>query len=124
MIPTAIHVKKQSLSLQLTYGTQSFELSFELLRVLSPSAEVRGHGGVGGQLPYGKKEVRLLAVEPAGNYALKLVFDDGHDSGLYDWHYLHHLCIHQDELWADYLKQLEESGKRRESSTINFRKIE
>lgn len=123
MIPSGIKVRKASRCVELSYGDDQYSLSFELLRVLSPSAEVRGHGVGNEVLQYGKKDVGLLRMEPAGNYALKLVFDDGHDSGLYDWKYLHHLCLHQDELWADYLQRLEAAGKQRESAQINFRAL-
>lgn len=123
MIPTAIKVKKTSQTLAFTYNDGTFELPFELLRVLSPSAEVRGHAGHGGVLPYGKKDVGLLRIEPAGNYALKLVFDDGHDSGLYDWDYLRHLCTHQEEVWVDYLQRLAVEGKTRESPVIHFKAL-
>ena len=98
--PSKINVKAGSGIVELTYDGQSqfepgdsvrcYALSFEFLRVHSPSAEVRGHGVGNEVLQYGKKDVGLLGMEPAGNYALKLVFDDGHDSGLYDWKYLHH----------------------------------
>lgn len=123
MVPSAINVKKNSLTLQLSYEDGSYELPFEFLRVLSPSAEVSGHGGKGGQLPYGKKEVRILRIEPAGNYALKIVFDDGHDSGLYDWEYLRHMCLNQEDLWADYLERLAAENKTRESPVINFKAL-
>ena len=98
MIPEAIKVKKSSRCVALTYAGVEYQLSFEMLRVLSPSAEVRGHGVGNEVLQFGKKDVGLLSMEPAGNYALKLNFDDGHDSGLYDWKYLHHLCLNQEEM--------------------------
>ena len=123
MIPNAIKVKKVSHCLQLTYGEQCYELPYEFLRVYSPSAEVRGHGVGNGVLQSGKKDVVLLRIEPAGNYALKLVFDDGHDSGLYDWSYLYHLCTHRDELWTDYLQRLQQAGKSRDSAQINFKAL-
>lgn len=126
-IPANINVRKQSRCLQLIYnetsGTKEYQLSFEFLRVYSPSAEVRGHGLGNEVLQHGKKEVVLLNIEPAGNYALKLIFDDGHDSGLYDWKYLHHLCIKQDELWQDYLARLEKAGQSRESGVIQFKAL-
>jgi len=123
VIPNAIKVKKVSHCLQLTYGEQCYELPYEFLRVYSPSAEVRGHGVGNGVLQSGKKDVVLLRIEPAGNYALKLVFDDGHDSGLYDWSYLYHLFTHRDELWTDYLQRLQQAGKSRESAQINFKAL-
>lgn len=123
MIPDAIKVRKSSRCVVLTYGSDVYELTFELLRVLSPSAEVRGHGVGNEVLQYGKKDVGLMRMEPAGNYALKLVFDDGHDSGLYDWKYLHHLAVNQGTLWPEYLRKIEVSGNSRESIQINFRAL-
>lgn len=123
MIPSAIKIKKNSRCLSLTYNDGSYELSYELLRVYSPSAEVRGHGVGNAVLQYGKKDVVLLRIEPAGNYALKLVFDDGHDSGLYDWAYLRHLCLNQATLWDDYLQRLQVAGKSRESSIIPIKSL-
>lgn len=123
MIPQAIKVRKSSRCVELTYGSDVYSLPYELLRVYSPSAEVRGHGVGNEVLQTGKKDVTLLRMEPAGNYALKLVFDDGHDSGLYDWAYLHHLCLNQERLWNEYLQKLEAAGKSRDSATINFRAL-
>src|SRR5690554_1637098 len=123
MVPIGIKVKKASQVLVLTYEDAEFELSYEFLRVHSPSAEVRGHGGGEGILQFGKKDVGLLAVEPAGNYALKLTFDDGHDTGLYDWNYLRRLCENQTSMWAEYKARLEREGKSRESATINFKAL-
>jgi DUF971 family protein len=127
-IPSNIKVRKQSRCLELTYpqadkNEEVFQISFEMLRVLSPSAEVRGHGVGNEVLQYGKKNVVLLNIEPAGNYALKLIFDDAHDSGLYDWKYLRHLCDKQDELWQDYLNTLESAGLARESNVIQFKSL-
>lgn len=123
MIPTAINVNKQQRSVELQYSDSAFTLSFEFLRVFSPSAEVRGHGTGNGVLQYGKKDVGLLRMEPAGNYALKLVFDDGHDSGLYDWSYLRHLCVNQQTLWQEYLQQLQAAGQSRSTHVINFKAL-
>ncbi len=123
MIPDSIKVKKNSRVLELCYGSQCYGLPYEYLRVYSPSAEVRGHGAGNEVLQYGKKDVNLLRIEPAGNYALKLVYDDGHDSGLYDWNYLHHLAVNQQALWQDYLQRLQAAGKNRESSAISFRAL-
>lgn len=123
MIPSQIKVKTQSQCLMLTYPDAHFELSYEFLRVHSPSAEVRGHGGGPSVLQYGKKNVVLLRIIPTGNYALQLVFDDGHDSGLYDWNYLRYLCDHSEALWLDYLARLEQAGKTRESSVIHYKAL-
>lgn len=111
-IPSAIKLHKASKTLELRYGEHSYRLSAEYLRVHSPSAEVRGHGKP--VLQSGKLHVALDKVEPAGNYALKLSFDDGHDSGLYSWDYLYQLATQQDSLWADYLAALAAAGQSRD----------
>lgn len=110
-IPSAIQLHKASRTLDLSYGSEHYSLSAELLRVHSPSAEVQGHGKP--ILQFGKQNVALLKIEATGNYALKLTFDDGHDSGLYTWDYLYQLATRQAELWSDYLAQLEAAGKSR-----------
>lgn len=111
-IPSAIKLHKASRTLELRYGEHSYSLSAEFLRVHSPSAEVRGHGKP--VLQSGKLHVALNKVEPAGNYALKLSFDDGHDSGLYSWDYLYQLATQQQTLWSDYLSALSLAGKSRD----------
>ncbi len=123
MTPESIKVKKSSRCVEFTFDAETTALSFEFLRVYSPSAEVRGHGVGNGVLQTGKQNVALLRMEPTGNYALKLVFDDGHDSGLYDWKYLRHLCNHHDSLWQEYLDQLAKAGASRESLIINLKSV-
>ncbi|MBI6704860.1 gamma-butyrobetaine hydroxylase-like domain-containing protein [Pseudomonas viridiflava] len=114
-IPSAIQLHKASKTLTLKYASgEEYHLPAELLRVHSPSAEVQGHGKP--ILQYGKLNVGLTKVEPAGQYALKLTFDDGHDSGLFTWQYLHELAVRQEALWADYLQELEKAGKSRDPS--------
>ena len=112
--PSKINYKKTSKTLVLTYPDQEFELTAEFLRVHSPSAEVRGHGPQEAILQVEKKDVAITGIEPVGNYALKLIFDDGHDSGLYTWEYLRKLSENESSFWNDYLKQLEETGEQRE----------
>jgi len=112
--PSKINYKKTSKTLVLTYPDQEFELTAEFLRVHSPSAEVRGHGPQEAVLQVEKKDVAITGIEPVGNYALKLIFDDGHDSGLYTWKYLRELSENESSFWNDYLKQLEETGEQRE----------
>lgn len=113
MTPTTIKLHKQSQQLELVYSDgRSFKLNAEFLRVLSPSAEVRGHGKP--VLQFGKKNVSVTKVEPVGHYAIKIIFDDGHDSGLYSWEYLLNLCEHQEKHWDEYLKTLHDAGKSRE----------
>ena len=111
-LPTAIKLHKASKTLELAYGDERYSLDAEFLRVHSPSAEVQGHGNP--VLQYGKQNVALSSIEPAGNYALKLIFDDGHDSGLYSWDYLYQLATRQQQLWAEYLEQLAAAGKSRD----------
>lgn len=112
-LPTAINLHKASRTLSLTYSEQEiYHLPAEFLRVHSPSAEVQGHGKP--ILQFGKLNVALSKVEPAGQYALKLTFDDGHDSGLFTWDYLYQLAVRQDALWADYLGELKAAGKTRD----------
>ena len=108
---TAIKLRTKSRVLDVTFDDGSrFELPFEYLRVYSPSAEVRGHGVGQETLQLGKHEVRITAVEPVGHYALKLVFDDGHDTGLYTWAYLKELGATHAAKWQQYLGRLKELG--------------
>ncbi len=123
-IPSAIKFHNQSQQLELTWQDESYLLSAELLRVLSPSAEVRGHGKGNEVLQFGKKEVRIKKLEPVGNYALKIHFDDGHDSGLYHWQYLQDLAINQQQHWQGYLDKLQSAGKSRDSGTIAFKAVD
>lgn len=119
--PTAIKLHKASKILSLTYGPdESYDLPAEFLRVHSPSAEVQGHGKP--ILQYGKLAVALTGVEPAGQYALKLIFDDGHDSGLYTWEYLYELATRRDSLWDEYLAALHSAGRSRDpvESVVKF----
>lgn len=117
-MPQDIRLHRKSKTLELVYADGSFELTAEFLRVLSPSAEVRGHGIGNGVLQTGKKHVGINGIEPAGRYALKIIFDDGHDSGLYTWEYLYDLAHDQDTYWQRYLKQLEEAGASRDNGLI------
>ena len=115
MIPSDIKLHKASKTLTLTYASgEEFTLPAEFLRVHSPSAEVQGHGKP--ILQFGKLNVGLTKIEPAGQYALKLTFDDGHDSGLFTWDYLYQLAVRQDALWTDYLAELKAAGKTRDPS--------
>lgn len=113
-IPTEIRLHQKSRQLEISFddGLQA-RLSCELLRVLSPSAEVRGHGPGQEVLQLGKELVNINAIEPVGQYAVKLCFDDGHDTGIYSWDYLHHLAQNHQALWADYLEALARAGHQR-----------
>ncbi len=117
-----LHTKSQELEIAFPSGVSS-RLSSELLRVHSPSAEVRGHGVGQETLQTGKKDVRINNLEPVGNYALKITFSDGHDSGLFQWSYLEDLCARKEIYWNDYLKKLEEAGASREAPNIQFKAL-
>ena len=113
LIPTRLKLNKSSKTLELGYADgQQFALPAEFLRVYSPSAEVQGHGKP--ILQYGKMHVALPDVQPAGNYALKLTFDDGHDSGIFTWNYLYELATEHSALWQKYLAQLSAAGRSRD----------
>ncbi|MBS1190645.1 MAG: hypothetical protein H6R10_2437 [Rhodocyclaceae bacterium] len=117
-IPTDIKLHKQSRTLELAYESgERFELSCEFLRVFTPSAEARGHGPGQETLQTGKRDVAIEGIEPVGTYAIKLVFSDGHDSGIYSWDLLHNLGVHRDELWQQYLQALEAQGLSRDLDT-------
>jgi DUF971 family protein len=118
-IPTEIKLHKQSKLMEIAFDDGSqFNLPFEGLRVFSPSAEVRGHGPGQETLQVGKKNVDISAIEPVGHYAVVLVFDDKHDSGIYSWDYLYDLGKHYDVYWREYLRRLEEAGESREPKTL------
>lgn len=113
-IPTEIKLRRGARILAVTFddGTR-FELPFEYLRVYSPSAEVRGHGMSEPILVAGKQNVRVTAIEPVGNYAVRLQFDDGHNTGLYSWTVLYDLGTHYPDNWRKYLQRLEAAGLQR-----------
>lgn len=111
MNPTALTVHQKSRVLDIAFDDGStFSLPFELLRVYSPSAEVRGHGQGQEVLQVGKREVGITGVEPVGNYAIQPTFSDGHNTGLFSWDYLYKLGKEQSALWADYLARLHAAG--------------
>ena len=115
LVPVDIAYHRQSRQLELTYENEErFLLPAELLRVLSPSAEVQGHSPDQAQLPVGKRDVSIVGIEPVGLYALKIVFSDGHDSGYYDWDYLYKLAIEKGKLWQQYLDKLTQLGASRD----------
>ena len=118
-IPNEIKLHQKSRRLELIYEDESYALDFEFLRVYTPSAEARGHGPGQEVLQTGKRNVTIERIEPVGTYALRLVFSDGHDSGLYSWDMLHNLGRHQAELWAEYLKQIERNGLSRDVDTTS-----
>lgn len=112
--PTDIKLHQKSRVLEIAFDDGShFNLSCEYLRVYSPSAEVRGHGPGQEVLQLGKENVNITQIEPVGSYAVTLHFDDGHNTGIYSWDWLHHLGKDHDELWKRYLERLEKSGVSR-----------
>ena len=117
-LPTDIKLRQTSRVLEVAFENgQVFELSCEYLRVYSPSAEVRGHSPEQAVLQIDKEEVNILEIEPMGNYAIKLVFDDGHNTGLYTWDYLYALGAYRDEFWQRYLEALEAAGHKHREDT-------
>lgn len=116
-LPTELKLHKKSRLLEISFDTgERFELSFELLRVCSPSAEVRGHGPGQETLQTGKKDVDIDSVDAVGNYAVKFNFSDGHNTGIYSWDLLYDLGLRRDEIWADYLARIEAAGATREGA--------
>jgi DUF971 family protein len=115
-VPTGVVVHAKSHVLELQYANgESFRVPFELLRVYSPSAEVRGHGPGQETLQTGKREVTITAIEGVGNYALQPTFSDGHSTGLYSWDLLYDIATRQDELWREYLDKLKAAGVDRDA---------
>lgn len=115
MRPTEIRLKRAEKILEVAFDNgKTFRLPAELLRVESPSAEVQGHSPEQRQLVAGAKNVGILRLEPVGNYAVRIVFDDGHDTGLYTWSYLHELGMEQAVRWKRYVEALEKAGLSRE----------
>ena len=111
-IDIKLHQKSRLLEIVFDDNTECM-LSCEFLRVYSPSAEVRGHGVGQEVLQVGKEDVNILAIEPVGNYAVRLIFSDGHDTGLYSWDYLHELASQYEALWLEYIGKLDAVGVRR-----------
>lgn len=112
--PTELKLHQTSRVLEVAFeeGVR-FQLPCEYLRVFSPSAEVRGHGPDTATLVTGKEQVNITAIEPVGHYAVKLVFDDGHSTGLYSWNILYDLGVNQEKNWQDYLRRSAEAGYQR-----------
>ena len=112
--PTDVRLKQRSRILEITFDDGSrYQLPCEYLRVYSPSAEVQGHGPGQEVLQVGKERVNIDAIEPVGTYAVKLRFDDGHDTGIYSWQYLHQLAVNRGNNWRKYLQRLSEAGHAR-----------
>ena len=114
-VPTGIELHRASATLELRYRDNVVHvLSAEYLRVNSPSAEVRGHGADQAVLQTGKINVRITGIKPVGNYAIQLIFDDGHDTGLYAWGYLRELGERKEQIWDDYVARLRDAGATRD----------
>ena len=110
-IPTEIKLRQESHLLDVSFADgNTFSLTWEYLRVFSPSAEVRGHSPTQAVLQLDKQDARIVRIEPVGQYALRLEFDDGHNTGLYSWSYLHELGVKYQENWQDYLTKLQAAG--------------
>jgi DUF971 family protein len=121
-VPTRIVVHQQSCYLELEFagaGIRAFKLAIELLRVFSPSAEVKGHGTGQAVLQVGKQGVTIREIIPVGNYAIQPVFSDGHSTGIFSWDYLHWLNINQESIWEEYLSRLAEVGASRDPNDPN-----
>jgi DUF971 family protein len=117
-IPTEIKLHQKSRLLEVSFaGGESFQLSYEFLRVFTPSAEARGHGPGQEVLQVGKRKVDIERVESVGNYAIRPIFSDGHDSGLYSWDLLYNLGKNHDTLWQAYLDRLQLAGASRDAET-------
>lgn len=114
--PTEIKVQQKSKLVDVSFDNgRHFSFPFEFLRVCSPSAEVRGHGPGQETLQIGKRDIDITRVEPVGSYAIKPVFSDGHDSGIYSWDYLYRLGRQQHELWQQYEQRLADAGLERDA---------
>jgi DUF971 family protein len=113
--PTELRVNRAEKLLIVTFDDGArFELPAELLRVESPSAEVKGHGPGQKTIVAGRRHVGIMDLEPVGNYAVRIMFDDLHDTGMYSWDYLYHLGRNRERLWAEYLAALEQRGLSRD----------
>jgi DUF971 family protein len=114
--PVGVKLRRKSRLLELTYADgRVYELSAELLRVFSPSAEVKGHGKGQSVLQVGKMHIGLTGIETMGRYAVRLSFDDGHNSGIFSWDYLYQLITDKEQLWQQYLDQLQAAGASRDA---------
>lgn len=117
IVPETLRLAKDGKTLTVVFSGKDYPLSAEYLRVFSPSAEVRGHGNTDGiTVVAGKKTVMLRHILPVGNYAVRLIFSDGHHSGIYSWETLYELALNRQVYWQQYLHTLEKTGKSREKS--------
>ena len=115
--PLDIRLHSKSHLLEVKFEDEKFMLPCEYLRVYSPSAEVQGHGPGQEVLQTGKEEVNIVAIEPVGHYAVRLIFSDSHNSGIYSWDHLYKLGHERQALWQDYLNRLADAGVQREAQS-------
>lgn len=114
-IPSELRLHQKSRVLEIAFDNgDRYELTFEFLRVFTPSADARGHAPGQETLQVGKMNIDIERIEPVGHYAIRPVFSDGHESGIYSWDMLYNLCTHRDELWQTYLDQLQAQGGSRD----------
>lgn len=113
-IPSEIKLRSRQCVIKFVFDDEEYNLPCEYLRVFSPSAEVKGHGPGQEVLQTDKEGVNIVAIEPVGQYAVRFIFSDSHNSGLYGWDYLYHLCVHRQQNWQNYLQRLQEAGHPRE----------
>ena len=114
-IPSELRLHQKSRVLEVAFDNgERYELTFEFLRVFTPSADARGHAPGQETLQVGKMNIDIVRIEPVGHYAIRPIFSDGHESGIYSWDMLYNLCTHRDELWQTYLKQLQAQGGSRD----------
>jgi DUF971 family protein len=124
MQPTDIRLHKKTALLELRYADGGlYSLPAEILRVYSPSAEVRGHGKGQEVLQTGKRFVKIDRIEPVGHYAIQLHFDDGHSTGIFSWEYLRELALGQQAMWDEYLERLKAAGARREPAEVGVQVV-
>jgi DUF971 family protein len=118
-IPTEINYDGATRMLRVSFDDgKSFDMSAEYLRVFSPSAEVQGHSPNSAKLEFGKENVKINKIEPTGNYAVTIFFDDGHDSGIFSWSWLYGLGANQEANWQEYLDRLKAAGKERKPASF------
>ena len=118
--PESLHIHKKSAELEVLFSNEKpIRLSAEYLRVFSPSAETKGHGPGQEVLQYGKRAVQFLDLEFQGNYAVKISFSDGHNSGIYSWDYLIDLATNFEQNWSDYLRRLAQEKRSRDPIFID-----
>jgi len=118
-IPTEINYDGATRMLRVSFDDgKSFDMTAEYLRVFSPSAEVQGHSPDSAKLEFGKENVKIDKIEPTGNYAVTIFFDDGHDSGIFSWTWLYGLGANQEANWQEYLDRLKAAGKERKPASF------